>query len=126
MTNTFNLTLAAGITQLRLGAPIARFFDLRIDTLFTNLLLQPASYGFTNTTDSCLDAGQFPACAGYVFSDGFHPTTASHALLADAAYQLAAYDRNVSLVPEPASVALLGAGLIGVLAVGATRRNRVN
>jgi len=126
MTRTFNLALQTGISQLRLGAPMARFFDLRLDNLFANLLLQPSTFGFTNTTDSCLAAGQFPACTGYVFFDGLHPSSASHALIADAAYQLVAFDRNVSLVPEPASVALLGAGLVGVLALGMTRRNRTN
>jgi len=126
MTRTFNVVLETGINQLRLGAPMARFFDLRLDDLFANLLLQPSTFGFTNTTDSCLAAGQFPACTGYVFFDGLHPSSASHALIADAAYQLVAFDRNVSLVPEPASVALLGAGLVGVLALGMTRRNRTN
>jgi phospholipase/lecithinase/hemolysin len=98
MTRTFNAALETGISQLRLGAPMARFFDLRLDNLFVNLLQYPSTYGFTNTTDSCLAAGQFPACAGYVFFDGLHPSSASHAVIASAAYQLVAYDRNVSLV----------------------------
>lgn len=126
MTRLFNATLETGINQLRLGAPMVHFFDLRLDNLFTNLIQQPAMYGFTNTTDSCVAAMQLPACAGYVFFDGLHPSSASHALVASAAYQLVAYDRNVSLVPEPASVALLGAGLLGVLAVGMKRRTRTH
>ena len=126
LTRTFNRTLQTGIVQLRVGAPMASFYDLRLDFLFANLVAQPSRYGFTNTTGSCLAAMQLPSCTGYVFFDGLHPTSASHALVASAAYQLVAFDRNVSLVPEPASVALLGAGLVGVLAVGMKRRSRAN
>jgi len=127
LTRIFNATLETGINQLRIGAPMGRFFDLRLDYLFANLLQQPSLYGFTNTTDSCLAAMRLPACDGFVFFDGLHPTSASHAAIANAAYQLVAFDRNVSLVPEPASVALLGAGLFGVLGIGMKRRkNRTN
>ena len=45
----------------------------------------PAAYGFTNVTDSCVDT---PACIGnpatwnqYLFWDSLHPTTSAHGFL---------------------------------------------
>jgi len=126
LSRLFNATLESGINQLRTGAPTASFFDLRLDNLFANLLAQPASFGFTNTTGSCVAAGQLPSCTGYVFFDGLHPSSAAHAQVASAAYQLVAFDRNVAVVPEPAGIALFAAGLVGLALVAVVRRSRAD
>ncbi len=124
MTRTFNAALSTGIGQLRLGAPMTRLFDLRLDNLFANLIQEPSRYGFTNTTDSCVTAMQLPACSGYVSFDGLHPTSAAHALVADAAYQLVAFDRNVALIPEPATVVLTATGLLVLAGIARRRQAR--
>jgi phospholipase/lecithinase/hemolysin len=125
LTQLFNSTLMTGIGQLRTTSPMVRFFDLRLDNLFANLLAQPQSFGFTNVNGSCIAAGQLPACPGYVFWDGLHPSTAAHQFVADAAYRLVAFDQNVALVPEPTAIALFAAGLGGVLLI-VRRRARVS
>jgi len=122
LTKLFNQTLETGIAGLRLAAPsTTSLFDLRLDNLFANLLASPASFGFTNTNGSCIAAGQLPACTGYVFWDGLHPSTASHAFVGAAAYNLVANGVNVALIPEPATILLTGTGL---LALGGIIRRR--
>ncbi len=121
LTKLFNATLESGIAGLRLAAPTTAVFDLRLDNLFSNLLASPAAYGFTNTSGSCIAAGQLPACTGYVFWDGLHPSTASHAYVGAAAYNLVANGVNVSPVPEPATIVLTATGL---LALGGIMRRR--
>lgn len=121
LTRLFNTTLEAGIIGLRVATPTASLFDLRLDNLFTNLLAQPASFGFTNTDTPCTTAGALPACTGYVFFDGLHPASAAHGFVGNAAYNLVAFDRNVAVVPEPATVVLMASGLLA-LAVIARRR----
>lgn len=123
LTGLFNQTLADGIAARRGTLAGVTIWDLRLDTLFDNLLRQPALYGFTNTTQACTATpANLPACTGYVFFDGLHPTTASHQLVSRAAYDLVMFDRNVAVVPEPATVALLAGGLAVLGGVAARRR----
>ena len=70
--------------------------------------------GFANTTDPCLT--ETPICSdpsSYFYWDTFHPSSTSHALLAQSLYRTA--------VPEPGTLALLMLGLPG-LALGLRRR----
>jgi phospholipase/lecithinase/hemolysin len=63
--------------------PGVRYFDTF--AWMWNLLANPAAYGFTNVTDACFTG--FSICANpneYLFWDDKHPTTAGHAVLADA------------------------------------------
>lgn len=81
--------------------------------LLDQIVADPAAFGLTDVTDACAYS---PSCiadpSGTFFWDGIHPTTAGHDILAQAALRT---------IPEPATVALLGIGLIG-LAVARRKR----
>ncbi len=124
LTTLFNQTLEGGIGGLRAANPTMNLFDLRLDNLFFNLLAQPEAYGFDNVTGNCSADRALPACTGYVFFDNLHPSAAAHALIGAAAYDLVAFDRNVQMVPEPATIALMAGGLVMLGGVAARRRTR--
>lgn len=68
-----------------------RLFDT--DALLNQILASPAAYGFTNVTGRCTTPGVIgnAICSTpnrYLFWDGIHPTTAAHAIIANAALQL--------------------------------------
>ncbi|MGI9025861.1 MAG: SGNH/GDSL hydrolase family protein [Burkholderiaceae bacterium] len=133
----------AGATALTLGfnnalgaalAGVSGLFPRSVipfDTfsLFNQILADPLSYGFFDTTHACLTGGSesasstiSAACAAigqdhYIFWDGIHPTTATQAILGQ---RFAA----ALGVPEPSELALLSLGLIALLAARARRRVR--
>jgi phospholipase/lecithinase/hemolysin len=95
----FNATLMAALPSDVL------YFDTA--GLMRQVVNNPAAYGFTNSNGVCFDG--ITVCSlqsEYVFFDDFHPTTASHALLAQGFY--------AAVVPEPYIVLMLltGAGLL--------------
>lgn len=115
LTNAFNAGLADALSSLGGSGLDLMTFDTA--AFLRNAVANPGSLGFTNVTTSCLAAGfsAFPNCAGYLFFDDVHPTTAAHALLGEAFAQA---------VPEPETYAMLLAGL-GVLGWVARRRGTV-
>ena len=126
LTPLFNTTLATRLGTLRLLNPTTTFFDLRLDNLLTNILADAQAggpmYRMTNVTTPCFAPGA-PSCDVSLFVDGQHPTTRAHAVIAGAAYDLVVTGVNVSAVPEPATVTLVGAGLL-LVAVTTARRHR--
>ncbi len=90
---------------------------VNIESLFSTLLGDPAAYGFTNVTDAAQGLS-IPTDKGYLSWDGLHPTTAGHALIADAVY-----DALVP-TPEPSSVALAIVGILGLIGFSAARGRR--
>jgi phospholipase/lecithinase/hemolysin len=119
VTANFNQTLAAGLDALddtRPGMTIVQF-----DTfgLFDQVLANPSLYGFTNTTQPCVNpANPAAVCANpdeHVFWDGFHPSAASHALIGEAFA-----GAITQAIPEPETYALMAAGLL-VLVVARRR-----
>jgi phospholipase/lecithinase/hemolysin len=109
----FDNALAGALTALdqSLSAEITQF-----DTFSTlhKVIQNPAAYGFTNVTDSCVNNLANGQCNPntWLFWDGVHPTTAGDAVLGA---QFAAS------VPEPASLWLI---VVALLLLAISRRVR--
>jgi cholinesterase len=85
--------------------------------LMQQVVDDPAAFGFTNVTGSCLTTSG--ACSNpnqYLFWDGFHPTTAAHQILAERFH--------AAVVPEPATVLLVLGGIAPFAIVRRVRSRR--
>ncbi len=111
----FNSALTSSLPAPPSGGSIS---VLNTYSLLDQIVANPA---FTNSTAPCLPnavnyAGGTP-CPNpnqYVFWDYLHPTAAADVFIADAALNL--------VTPEPASISLIGVGLLGL--AGLRRRYR--
>lgn len=95
----FNALLLAGLPS---GATYADTFDL-----MHQIVSDPGAYGFTDVTDPCFNGTT--VCSNpnqYLFWDGFHPTTAADAILAQ---------QFGDAVPEPSTILLIGTGMAGLM-----------
>tara|TARA_R110002126_G_scaffold97190_8_gene226736 strand:+ start:10109 stop:11101 length:993 start_codon:yes stop_codon:yes gene_type:complete len=91
----------------------AQIYMLDVFGTFTDILNDPQSEGFTNTTGQCrsLFLGFFErSCSQpnqFVFWDNIHPTTAAHAVLGrEAALLLQSGQTVFQQIPEPATISL--------------------
>jgi phospholipase/lecithinase/hemolysin len=88
LTQAFNAGLDGAVAQLRTlpGITIARLDALR---LLNDIVATPAAFGLTETATPCLTPSVRPFTCGtpdeYLFWDGIHPTSATHAIIADEA-----------------------------------------
>jgi phospholipase/lecithinase/hemolysin len=99
-------TLPAGVTY-------ADTFNLS-----QQLSQHPGDFGLSNSTDPCFNGTS--VCANpnqYLFWDGFHPTTAADAILAN---QFA-----TAVTPEPSSIVLIGTGISGLMVLVRKGRHKL-
>jgi phospholipase/lecithinase/hemolysin len=103
----FNATLQA---TLPAGATYVDTFNL-----LHQLESDPSAYGLTNVTDPCFNG--VTVCSNpsqYLFWDGFHPTTATDAIVAK--------DFLAAVTPEPSSLLLVGTAIPGLMMLVRRRR----
>ncbi|MBE9041391.1 SGNH/GDSL hydrolase family protein [Oscillatoriales cyanobacterium LEGE 11467] len=115
LTQAHNASLLDTVNALdQTLAPEVELTLLDINSIFTQAIANPAQFGFTNVTESCL-ASVVPlvVCNNpneYLVWDAIHPTSATQQIIGKAAF---------NAVHEPANVPEPGVSILGALAVGA-------
>jgi outer membrane lipase/esterase len=108
----FNGQLNAGLAQMQTGIiPVDAY------GLLSEAIANPSAYGFSNVTDPACGAGSSSVACGpqgsglpftyapgtdqtYLFADGVHPTTATHAMLGDYVMSIIRAPEQISLLGE--------------------------
>lgn len=121
LTRSHNQKLSQSVTTLRsqLGSEVT-IAEFDVNSAFSEVLGNPANFGFSNVTDPCIFSG---LCAinptqqaEYFFWDNTHPTTRGHEITAN--YALTSLTEKFSQskpVPEPVPET---APILGIIAVG--------
>ena len=107
LTMQFNNGLAARIADLEMTLAV-NIIELDVFSSFNTVINNPGLFGFTNTTDPCLEIGGSGVCSNpdeYLFWDGIHPTAMLHAQTAALA--------TAAVVPVPAALPLFLSALLG-------------
>jgi len=110
----FNQTLQAELPQLQQSLGI-QIHSLNIQTLFQNVMADPANYGFTNITGFAQNSSL--AGNGYLFWDLEHPTTQADQIIGALAAQS---------VPEPSSFLMFGTVICGLAVLTRLRDRNVD
>ncbi|MEM8614618.1 MAG: SGNH/GDSL hydrolase family protein [Cyanobacteria bacterium P01_H01_bin.105] len=127
LSSAHNDLLSAKLNVFGQRQPDVNITTFDINTLFTDILSDPMSFGLTNVTESCLTnfepVFQFDGvCQNpneFLFWDDTHPTTAAYQIVSD--FALAALnngDTTTKSVPEPGALkslfimGLTGSGLL--------------
>jgi thermolabile hemolysin len=88
LSQSHNQALRQTLAQMRQDLPGVQLVLLDIEGLFGSAIANPAQFGFTNVTSSCLTAAGLCTQPGqFLFWDGIHPTTAAHQSIAANAQQ---------------------------------------
>jgi phospholipase/lecithinase/hemolysin len=82
-------------------------FSFDTAAFFADVTANPAAFGLTNVTESCLFSDP-TRCSNYLYFDNVHPTTVAHGLLAEQ------FATAVGAVPEPAVSGLIAVALVGL------------
>ena len=82
--NNYNRFLAASLATLRGALPGVNIIEVDLATLARVAVADPAAFGLTNVTDSCVDTGCFFTMDPntYLWWDSIHPSAAVHEVLA--------------------------------------------
>ena len=117
LTVGFNSTLSYYLSLLDTSLTDAEIVQFDTYRFFNDAIANPGKYGFTNTTERCVDNLLNGRCNPYdntwLFWDGSHPTTYAHSLIG-AEFRAS--------VPEPETILLVAIGLLGIFV---TRRRTV-
>ena len=99
MSASYNLALAGVLIDLQNQLPGLDITFFRSDLLLADVIQNPATYGFANVTEACLDIATGEICSSpdrWLFWDYFHPTTAVQKSIANLMFD------QIHLVPAPA------------------------
>jgi phospholipase/lecithinase/hemolysin len=78
LVSQYNEELAAAVARVEALAGID-IVEWDLASFLSNQIEDAESLGFDNVTDGCIeDFANLPACEGFLFFDGVHPTTAAH------------------------------------------------
>jgi len=91
----FNQKLSDYLIALQLSCPKYHFYTYDTYAMLTGMVADPGTFGFSDK-----DA---------IFYEGFHPSSQTHAYLADRVYS--------QVVPLPASLLFFGSGLLGLIGI---------
>jgi len=106
LTLAFNSKLKTDLSQLETDLGV-KIYQIDTASLFNEVQSNPAKYGFSNVGNSAIADGVYDG-KGYLFWDDIHPTSAGHALIADAV--------TAQATPEPSSMILMSTAAIGMIA----------
>ncbi|MEB3280624.1 MAG: SGNH/GDSL hydrolase family protein [Lyngbya sp.] len=122
LTAAHNFLLNSAVDGLNESLPEANITLVDVNAIFNNILENPGEFGYTNVTDSWINAvtaclqvncEELPNPDEYIFWDLIHPTTATHEIIADVAYSTV--QSQFPKVPEPTStlaLTMLGLGFL--------------
>lgn len=124
--NDYNLYLSLLLDYLQGYWSDMSVYRVDVNTLFTQMLDDPAAYGFDNVTSPAYSTSTGAIVSNpnrYVFWDDIHPTARAHEWLAIAAINALPPDSLpggltasalLATVPEPATVLLFGVAVLGL------------
>jgi len=111
-----NIALEASLGSIETGDPLLNLKVVDTYSLIDGIVADPSKFGLADVTDPCLTGAVNysggTACANpsqYLFWDQIHPTAAGHTIVADAAL--------ATIVPEPATLTMLGVGVLSLFAI---------
>ncbi len=102
LSDNHNLLLDSSLNELEDTLTGANVTLLDINSLFDDVLANPAEFGLTNVTEPFLDPLTFTPTVGanpdeYLFFDTLHPTAAAHSIISDFALETLAINTDVYL-----------------------------